>query len=255
LQISTLELSSSDLFVGTSQGRLLHFLVQEHRDELGRLRLEGILLGQESVGGGCIAYVRAATALQRLLVFCKPVESERERGGGLHILASPDLSPLTPAGAAKLKTGVHACCVNENPQTDDPFSVQVCLAKRKQIAVISLTEAKLSVDKIISDVSERVSAVAMDGNFICAAFETHYVVYDVPTGAKQDLFPVEGAPAIARVAKEEFLLSAPGDLGMFVTSAGVSERPPIQWAKPTDMLAFTPPYVLAAGQDGIAVYR
>ena len=37
-------------------------------------------------------------------------------------------------------------------------------------------------------------------------------------------------PIVTRITKEEFLLCAPGGLGMFVTaSTGISERPPIQW--------------------------
>ena len=60
---------------------------------------------------------------------------------------------------------------------------------------------------------------------------------------------------VARVSKEEFLLSAPGDLGMFVTSAGVSERPPIQWSKPVQKFVFCQPYVVAMSDDSIVVYR
>ena len=36
----------------------------------------------------------------------------------------PDLAVLPLAGSSKLK-GVSACCVNENPRDEDPFSVQV----------------------------------------------------------------------------------------------------------------------------------
>ena len=60
---------------------------------------------------------------------------------------------------------------------------------------------------------------------------------------------------MARVSKEEFLLNAPGDLGMFVTSAGVSERPPIQWSKPAQKFVFCQPYVVAMSDDSIVVYR
>ena len=72
-----------------------------------------------------------------------------------------------------------------------------------------------------------------------------------------DLFPYDeyASPVVARVSKEEFLLSAPGDLGMFVTSAGVSERPPIQWSKPVQKFVFCQPYVVAMSDDSIVVYR
>ncbi len=117
----------------------------------------------------------------------------------------------------------------------------------------------------------------MDGRFVCAALSSHYVILDVSKGGSQDLFPFEGTPAIARIAKvvfflnfveaihtimflkqEEFLLSAPGGLGMFVTSAGVSERPPLQWGRGSESVsafAYTAPYVVALADDGIAIYR
>ena len=72
-----------------------------------------------------------------------------------------------------------------------------------------------------------------------------------------DLFPYDenASAVVARVSKEEFLLNAPGDLGMFVTSAGVSERPPIQWSKPALKFVFCQPYVVAMSDDSIVVYR
>ena len=72
-----------------------------------------------------------------------------------------------------------------------------------------------------------------------------------------DLFPYDenASAVVARVSKEEFLLNAPGDLGMFVTSAGVSERPPIQWSKPAQKFVFCQPYVVAMSDDSIVVYR
>jgi hypothetical protein len=57
--------------------------------------------------------------------------------------------------------------------------------------------------------------------------------------------------------QEEFLLSAPGGLGMFVTSAGMSERPPIQWTKPVLKLIYCHPYIIALteSRDNVVVYR
>ena len=74
---------------------------------------------------------------------------------------------------------------------------------------------------------------------------------------QSDLFPhdEDASPVVARVSREEFLLSAPGNLGMFVTSAGVSERPPIQWTKPVQKFVFCQPYVVAMSDDSIVVYR
>ena len=74
--------------------------------------------------------------------------------------------------------------MNENPRDEDPFSVQVCLGKKKTLVVIKISEEKLVVEKI-RDVPDTVAEVAMDGNFVCAALASHYVVCNIETGACQ----------------------------------------------------------------------
>ena len=55
--------------------------------------------------------------------------------------------------------------------------------------------------------------------------------------------------------QEEFLLSAPEGLGMFVNAEGMSNRPPIQWSYPLRALAYSHPYILGLSDDVIMVYR
>ena len=61
---------------------------------------------------------------------------------------------------------------------------QVCLGKKKTLAVIKISEEKLIVERI-RDVPDRVSEVAMDGNFVCAALESHYVICNIESGTCQ----------------------------------------------------------------------
>jgi hypothetical protein len=53
----------------------------------------------------------------------------------------------------------------------------------------------------------------MDGFFVCAALETHYVVCNVATGVSQDLFPIEPDtnPVMIRIAKVIFLIAHRSD--------------------------------------------
>ena len=67
-----------------------------------------------------VTFLRSASALERLLVLCDAT---------LYIVNASDLSSLNLTSSPKFK-GVNACCVNENPHSDDPFSVQVN-SKRK----------------------------------------------------------------------------------------------------------------------------
>ena len=62
-----------------------------------------------------VTFLRSASALDRLLVLCDAT---------LYVINASDLSLLNLSGSSKFK-GVIACCVNENPNMDDPFSVQV----------------------------------------------------------------------------------------------------------------------------------
>ena len=42
---------------------------------------------------------------------------------------------------------------------------------------------------------------------------------------------------------------------MFVTSAGMSERPPIPWKKPTSQFVFKSPHIIGLSSDMVVVYR
>ena len=135
----------------------------------------------------------------------------------------------------------------------------MCLGKKKQLAVITISEEKVTVDKI-RELPDPVRQVAMDGVFVCAALTNHYVIFNVASGFCQDLFPYEPDthPVVTRIAKEEFLLNAPGGLGMCITAEGMSsDRPPIQWTKPVMKFVYCHPYIvtLSAENDAVVVYR
>ena len=156
-KISTIELSGSDtLYIGTNDGLILDYKL--HSRNLGQEKASSAQLRRVKelnprLNNAPVTFLRSASALDRLLVLCDST---------LTVLNASDLSPLSSfAGASKLK-GVGACCVNENSTNNDPFSVQLCLAKKKQLAVISISEVQIKVDKI-KDVSEPVKAVGMDG--------------------------------------------------------------------------------------------
>eukprot|EP00057_Strongylocentrotus_purpuratus_P012789 XP_011667263.1 PREDICTED: transforming growth factor-beta receptor-associated protein 1 [Strongylocentrotus purpuratus] len=54
--------------------------------------------------------------------------------------------------------------------------------------------------------------------------------------------------------KEEFLLAGPGALGMFVTSGGMSQRPPLKWAESVCAVSYTFPYVVALDDEFLTVH-
>ncbi|KAK3103798.1 hypothetical protein FSP39_021971 [Pinctada imbricata] len=157
---------------------------------------------------------------------------------------------------AKIK-GVTCFCLNENPLNGNPFSVEICVAlRKKQLQLYSVTEDRLAHIRDVH-ISEPAIALSLDSTFICAALASQYCMIDFDSGNTQDLFPYDGEnnkPLIKRISKEEFLLSGPSALGMFVTSAGVSQRPPLQWSENLVSISYVHPYIIAMNDEFITIH-
>ena len=106
------------------------------------------------------------------------------------------------------------------------------------------------------DCSEPVVTLAMDGPHICAALQSEYVVYNMETMSLTPLFPLEAGvlPIITRTDREEWLVSGPGNLGMFVRSDGSVSRPPIQWSPSLAAVTFTNSHIISHDNLTISVY-
>jgi len=249
-KVETLEYSVGSLFIGTSAGNLVQYGLAERTDQAGQKQFTAnYITTKVIVAKSKVSFLYAAPAINRLLVLCDST---------LFILNMSDLSILPMAGSNKLK-GVSAVCVNNNPTMDNPFSVEVCVAKKKQcqLALLSLTEDKMSVSKT-RDCSHPVLAMAMDGVYVCAALTTQYIVYNMENMTDTELFPLDPSqeilPTITRVDREEFLVLGPGNLGMFVKATGIAGRPPIQWSANFNNIVYTHPYIIGQGSELIAVY-
>ena len=98
----------------------------------------------------------------------------------------------------------------------------------------------------------------MSGVFICAALESQYIVYNMETMTTTPLFPIDPSaaiiPNIISINSDEFLIQAPGNLGMFVTSAGVAGRPPLQWSSSVSQVTYSPPYLICLESEMVSVY-
>ncbi|GIY91426.1 transforming growth factor-beta receptor-associated protein 1 [Caerostris extrusa] len=99
--------------------------------------------------------------------------------------------------------------------------------------------------------------MAMDGQFACIALSSKYVVVNTESGYAQELFPYDSnttTPLVKRITKEEFLLGSSNALGMFVTTAGISERPPLQWGENVISVAYSHPYIIVLSLEYLTVY-
>ena len=106
------------------------------------------------------------------------------------------------------------------------------------------------------DCSEPIVTLAMDGPYICAALQSEYVVFNMDSLSLTPLFPLEPGvvPIITRTDREEWLVSGPGNLGMFVRSDGSVSRPPIQWSPSLASVTFTNTHIISHDNLTVSVY-
>ena len=112
------------LYVGTSQGSLLQYAVTEKTGVDGLKTLTASFISRTVLTSGAkITFLYAAPAINRMLVMTD---------NSLNILNMSDLTILPMAASNKLK-GLSAVCVNVNPVSDNPFSVEVLFRFRQMM--------------------------------------------------------------------------------------------------------------------------
>lgn len=206
ISIECVECCSRNLYVGTTDGSIYHFLLEEKALPAGTATFTATKQLHRHLGfKKPVNELRAASALHRLLVLCD---------SSITLVNMLNLEPV-PSGA-RIK-GAVALALNENPVSRDPFCVEVCIIsmKRRTIQVFLVYEDRVQIVREVST-PEQPLAVAVDGHFLCLALTTQYIILNYNTGIAQDLFPYcseEKRPIVKRIGRQEFLLAGPGGLG------------------------------------------
>ncbi|XP_025788038.1 transforming growth factor-beta receptor-associated protein 1 [Puma concolor] len=245
--IECVECCGKNLYVGTSDCVVYHFLLEERAQPAGTATFSATKQLHRHLGfRKPVSELRAASALNRLLVLCD---------NSITLVNMMSLEPV-PSGA-RIK-GAVALALNENPVSGDPFCVEVCIisVKRRTIQVFLVYEDRVQIVREVST-PEQPLAVAVDGHFLCLALTTQYIILNYNTGVAQDLFPYcsdEKRPIVKRIGRQEFLLAGPGGLGMFATVAGISQRAPVHWSENVIGAAICFPYVIALDNEFITVH-
>ncbi|XP_015915375.1 transforming growth factor-beta receptor-associated protein 1 [Parasteatoda tepidariorum] len=243
--VECLESCGKNLYIGTQECFVIHYVLEEKQFNEGTILFDSTKKNQKYLEvKKPITLLKALSALNRILLLCD---------GNLIVLNMFDLE-IVPS-LSKFK-GVSYFCLNENPEASNPFSVEVCVAKKKQLLICHVTDDKMIQLRDIS-IPEPPLAMAMDGQYVCLALSSKYVVVDTESGYAQELFPYDSnttSPLVKRITKEEFLLGGPSALGMFVTTAGISERPPLQWGENVISVAYSHPYIVVLSSDNLTVY-
>ncbi|XP_004435932.1 PREDICTED: transforming growth factor-beta receptor-associated protein 1 [Ceratotherium simum simum] len=247
VNIDCVECCGRNLYVGTSDCFIHHFLLEENALPAGTATFTATKQLHRHLGfKKAVSELRAASALNRLLVLCD---------NSITLINMMSLEPV-PSGA-RIK-GAMAFALNENPVSGDPFCVEVCIisVKRRTIQVFMVYEDRVQIVREVST-PEQPLAVAVDGHFLCLALTTQYIILNYSTGVAQDLFPYcseEKRPIVKRIGRQEFLLAGPGGLGMFATVAGISQRAPVHWSENVVGAAVCFPYVIALDEEFITVH-
>ncbi|CAB3383602.1 Hypothetical predicted protein [Cloeon dipterum] len=235
-KIESIESSGSELYLGTYDGLILVYNIEQKHNPDGRTSCSARKERERYLSTRKpIKCMKAASASERLLVMSNNC---------IYLVSMSSLEPI---------------------EIDDPFSIQICVATKKKIEVYTVNESKFT---LVTDVatSEPVHSLGFDGYFICIALMTKYKIFNYKTKIVQELFEiptVNFVPIVRRIQQGEFLLTAPEGLGMFVTTEGSSNRAPIQWMvhsnhefAPSGVISttFFHPYILALCGNFIVVH-
>uniref|UniRef100_A0AAZ3RRR3 CNH domain-containing protein n=1 Tax=Oncorhynchus tshawytscha TaxID=74940 RepID=A0AAZ3RRR3_ONCTS len=248
INIECIECCGKHLYVGTNDCFIHHFLLEEHATTKGMLSYTVQKLLFKYLGlKKPVEALKAASALERIIVLCDATVS---------VIDMITLEPV-PSGGAKIK-GVAAFCVNENPVNGDPFCVEIGVlsARRRTVQIYMVYEDRVQLVKEVNTPGQP-CAVSLDGYFLCLALSTQYMILNYSTGAAQDLFPYdseERKPIVKRIGREEFLLAAPGGLGMFANAEGISQRAPVNWSESVMGAAVCFPYVVALDEGFVTIH-
>ncbi|KAK7098537.1 transforming growth factor-beta receptor-associated protein 1-like [Littorina saxatilis] len=245
-QIECLDVCGKNVYIGTNDCFVVHYSIEEETNSSGRVSFKTEKQGHKFLTvKKPVVQIKTASALNRIMVLCDNT---------LTLLNMLDLEPIMTG--AKVK-GVSCFCINENPIRTNPFSVEICVAlKKKTVQLYTVTEDRLMHLRDLH-IPDPAVAVGIDGIHVCAGLATSYNMINSETGQDQFLFPFDAEnnkPIIKRISKEEFLLSGPSALGMFVSSAGNSKRPPISWSENLLSIGYVHPYIVAMNDEFITVH-
>ncbi|PSN49855.1 Transforming growth factor-beta receptor-associated protein 1 [Blattella germanica] len=197
-KIECIECCGKELYIGTSDSFLVTYIVEEKHEGNGKVIFKPRKTRHKFLElRKAVKCIKAASALNRILILCD---------SSLLILNMHDLEII--GGGPKLR-GISTFGLNENPNINNPFCIQICVGRKRQLQIYNVTEEKLIHIKDIS-VPETAIGVAVDGSHICAALQTQYAVYNFENNFSQQLFTYGSdtfLPVLRRITKVSIFLN------------------------------------------------
>jgi len=247
--ITCLDSSLKNLYLGTSDCFVVHYIVEKEIVTNGKIGFQASLQRHRQLGmRKGISQILICPAASKLLALCD---------GNIFMLSMTGLE-MKVGATREIMRGATVMARNNRPPNFNPFSVEVCIGtKKKTIQIWSVDQEKITVLKEIN-VNEVPHLLAIDGQTLCVTLGNQYFLVNYSTGRIQELFMFEAhntKPTIKIVGKEEFLLSGPTNtMGMIVTAEGLSQHQPLNWADGMTAIAHAYPYALVLGNSTITVH-
>ncbi|XP_072546340.1 transforming growth factor-beta receptor-associated protein 1 [Salminus brasiliensis] len=235
----------NNLYVGLKDGIIQHLSMTR---QSGGERPERVReVGRRQMGrGGAVSQLKTVPVLNHLLVLWD---------GSVTAL---NMFSLEPVPGLKKIQNVSAFCVSQPAAHTQPVFINLFTASSKRRAV--------SIHKVCVDRWECVGHVALPQDpvalavcetCLCVATSDRYILHDYLSQSTLELFPHNHGKQnviLNESRKGEFLLNGPGNLGMFVTKDGTSERPPVLWPEGVLDAVVNFPYVMALQSQALYIY-
>ncbi|KAI9500099.1 hypothetical protein GGI26_006304 [Coemansia sp. RSA 1358] len=265
VKIECVEITGENMFVGTSDGHVVHYTVATPEIELEQIpehfKVHSVDL---KLGGKRVEQMIAFPTLCRLVVLC---------GSTVVFYSLPELRPV-PANSMPAIKGVSCIAYDERIQRSTATTAILCVARMRGVYIYRLsTDLKLEQEVAMES---SVASICQYGNYVCLADTETYKILDLaklrtlsaPEDGQLILMPTQQPrkdpvtgkivrpprPRTLVVGPNEFMfLTSSGDedtLGVIVTAMGEALRGTLQFSSYPKSVAYDDPYVIVVFGSG-----
>ncbi|KAG0234666.1 transforming growth factor, beta receptor associated protein 1 [Actinomortierella wolfii] len=252
--VESLDTFENNLYIGTSDGYLLHYIVDEQISADMDIP-QSQLVSRTPLGFGkkIVEQIKVLAAIRVAIVLCDSTVS---------FYSLPDFAPYPQQAMPHIK-GVTTFAIDESqkgiPLEDGSF--RLCVTKRRIIQFYYLWYDGISEPRDLSLPNGSLSTIRW-GSHVCFADSQDFGLIDVRAGRMISVLPVSQGrsgtghhagvvkPVCAAIGENEFLMaSATGSgqttIGIFCSASGDPVRGTLQWSSYPRMLGVEFPYVAA----------
>ncbi|KAJ2733664.1 hypothetical protein IW152_002937 [Coemansia sp. BCRC 34962] len=270
-KVECVEVSGSDMYVGTSHGHIVHYTVAMVELDAKHAAPEYFRVSSVDLklGGKRVEQILAFPMLNRLVVLCASTAQ---------VLSLPDLRPVS----GTMMKGVSCLSYDERLQRSAAAAVILCVARVRSIQLYRMAGAELRLELEVP-ITSSVASLCQYGQYLCVADTEAYKILDLAKlrtassaeGAQLELFPTQQPrtdpesgrvirpprPRTLVVGPNEFMFltaSASDDdattLGVIVTALGEAQRGTLQFASYPRSVVYDAPFLIAAFAGSVDVY-